>query len=935
MPIGNPVELAEQLTGLRPFHLVDEDGSARRNRIVLVCNPPLRSAEQAGEGEDEPRRLAPQTVAIDLVCEAALASDLHEPVRTIAFSRSRNAVFGLAKRVQNRLKDLRRADLADAVAPYAATFLANDRQDAEKRLRDGSTLAIFSTNALELGIDIPDLSFAVLEGYPGQISSFRQRIGRVGRSGEGVAVLIVGDDPLQQYLARDPSSLSGLLDARAEDVIVNPQAVEIAQRFGLAPAVEEMGGIAYEDAEFFGSELVNRWLREVAGAPARTVGDRAYFAVPTDLEPYQSIRNAAGGRSFTVYRVDRRDREPIGTLDEASCPRDAFVPAIWSGPNGDTYRVIDYSLDPPEILCEDAPDVNYLTRGILVDRVDVERDLRTPVVMPRSAVGYGVLHIHRQVVGYREQLISGAERTKDLVRGWPPIDFQTDGLYIQIDPSWTDDEEDRDGAVRAFEHVLLSAAPVVVACDPHDFDASSDRQAVYLYDTFGGGLRQSEAVFDRLDEIMQIGREIVATCPCASGCPGCVMLSRRPDGNFGLSKKGAQSIFEGVIASLEIVARQPEPPAVVPELTLTGTDGPSDRAPLDLDVGSIINDQFEIVAPVASGAYGAVYRARDRHSGTECALKVFTRATSLDDAQRELSILRLLGPHPNLVRVLQKNRTPDGRWFLVEEFIEGESLRTVIERNELSQAAAVDLGLQLLTALEVIHPDEVSPASGEVQGERALRERTWHEQSGFVHRDVKPGNILVTPEGILKLLDFNLASRVGSEVATRSGTDGYVPPEPPRSRWDPSPDLFAAGIVVFPCGGGSSGPSLLTLEHGSRRRPRCESRCPARTRSLRTRGFSPGCVSRRRPLAQADLGRPLCRGSPDHLPRTGSAGLNAPGGCRQGGGFGCAHRAPPDRPPAMGGSETHDALQRRYRSSIRDHRPSGHRRGARCEGALC
>lgn len=798
--IGNPVDLAERLTGVAPFTLVEDDGSARRSRIVLVCNPPARDAETAAAAgaDGEVGRIAPQTIAIELVCEAALGSDQHDPVRTIGFSRSRNAVFGLSQRIRNRLTEMRRPDLARAVAPYAATFLADDRQEAEQKLRDGSTLAIVSTSALELGIDIPDLSFAVLEGYPGQISSFRQRIGRVGRAGEGVAALIVGDDPLQQYLARNPEALAGLLDARAEDVVINPEAPEIAARFGLAPAQEEFGGIAYEDEAYFGQALVDSWLAQVKGAPAKKLGDRDYFHVDLDGEAYSSLRSATSGKTYTVFKVHKRDREPIGTLDEASAPRDAFVPAIWTGPNGDLYRVIDYRIDPPEILCEGPVDVGYQTRGILVDRVDIHRDHRRPLALGRAAVGYGVLNISRQVVGYREQHFSGAERTKDLERGWPPVEFVTDGLYIEIDPEWVEDDPNRDGTIRAFEHVLLSAVPVVVSCDPYDFDASSDRRTVYLYDSFGGGLRMSESAFDRLPEVLTIGRDIIATCPCASGCPGCVMLNRRPDGNAGLSKAGALRLFERIIESLENAPDDEFEGAETDDLTVTSGGG---VASTDVDVipdGTLINDRFEVRKLLGSGGFSTVYLVWDRNTHQHQALKVFSSSASFEAAQRELSTLRRIPPHPNVVRVFWKDQMPDGQWFIVEEYVEGTLLGALIDRKAIDDAQALSFLRQLLDALIAIHPDQpelegLTPDTGE----GALRHRARLEQSGFVHRDVKPSNIIITDAGVLKLLDFNIASRVGERVRTTSLTSAYMPPDAARSHWDVSPDLFAAGVVLY------------------------------------------------------------------------------------------------------------------------------------------
>lgn len=551
--IGNPVDLAERLTGVSPFELVDNDGSGRRSRVVLICNPPERDKEaattkaqatkkerddEAGE-PGEAGRIAPQTIAIDVVSKAALASESHLPIRTIGFCQSRNAVFQLSKRIQGSLTELKRADLADHVAPYAATFLADDRVEEEGKLRDGTTLAIISTSALELGIDIPDLSLAVLVGYPGQISSFRQRAGRVGRTGEGLAVLIVGDDPLQQFLARDPEALQRLLAARAEDVVLNAEAPEIARRYGLAPAQEEFGGIAYEDASYFGAEVVDDWLRDATGPPTTEIRGIGYWHQPWGEDPYANLRSSVSGKSYTVVAASKRDRKAIGVIDEASAPRDAFVPAIWTGPGGDLYRVVGFEQDRAEIYCEGPIEAGFQTRGVSIDRVEVLGEHHPVAQHGDARVGYGVLRITRQVFSYRQQHFSGVEKSFPVERGWPPVEFVTDGLFLESQPEWFADDQERESVLRSVEHVLLSVAPALIACDPYDLDASSDRHGVYVYDSFGGGLRLSEVLFHRIDELTQLGLEVVGTCPCASGCPSCIMLSRRPDGNKGLSKAGA------------------------------------------------------------------------------------------------------------------------------------------------------------------------------------------------------------------------------------------------------------------------------------------------------------------------------------------------------------------------------------------------------------
>jgi DEAD/DEAH box helicase domain-containing protein len=168
-----------------------------------------------------------------------------------------------------------------------------------------------------------------------------------------------------------------------------------------------------------------------------------------------------------------------------------------------------------------------------------------PAVDSQGAlVAYSSLQITRQVVAYKEQHYSGREISKDLTRPWSPVDFNTDGLVLELPGSWLDALADPGGAVRALEHVLLSVAPAVLACDPYDLDTSSDRHRIYLYDSFGAGLRISEVLYERFGDLVELAHEVVATCPCADGCPSCVMLARRPDGNSDLSKSGALDLID-------------------------------------------------------------------------------------------------------------------------------------------------------------------------------------------------------------------------------------------------------------------------------------------------------------------------------------------------------------------------------------------------------
>jgi serine/threonine protein kinase len=110
--------------------------------------------------------------------------------------------------------------------------------------------------------------------------------------------------------------------------------------------------------------------------------------------------------------------------------------------------------------------------------------------------------------------------------------------------------------------------------------------------------------------------------------------------------------------------------------------------------------------------------------------------------------------------------------------------------------------MDLLDALVAIHPDAGRIEELETKGrDDQLSETEYAElmelrDKGLVHRDIKPLNVILTRKGA-KLLDFNIASRVGDEVHTVSGTPPYQPPDANLTRWDVSPDLFAVGVVLY------------------------------------------------------------------------------------------------------------------------------------------
>ncbi|HKW51226.1 MAG TPA: serine/threonine-protein kinase [Candidatus Eisenbacteria bacterium] len=196
---------------------------------------------------------------------------------------------------------------------------------------------------------------------------------------------------------------------------------------------------------------------------------------------------------------------------------------------------------------------------------------------------------------------------------------------------------------------------------------------------------------------------------------------------------------------------------------------------------------YTILDKIGAGGMGVVYRARDERLGREVALKVLPHTTLGDDDararfRREAMALSRLN-HPNIATVHDFN-SQEGIDFLVMEHVEGDTLARRLERGAIPLTETVALGVQIAAALEEAHERNV------------------------IHRDLKPGNVMIGPKGKVKVLDFGLARLLqlgdGAETAsisatgTWSGTLPYMPPEQVEgTAVDARSDLYAFGAILY------------------------------------------------------------------------------------------------------------------------------------------
>lgn len=205
---------------------------------------------------------------------------------------------------------------------------------------------------------------------------------------------------------------------------------------------------------------------------------------------------------------------------------------------------------------------------------------------------------------------------------------------------------------------------------------------------------------------------------------------------------------------------------------------------------------FRITGKLGAGGMGEVYRADDTKLKREVAIKVLPEHFALDKErmarfEREAQVLAALN-HPNIAAIYGLERGNDGRHLLVMELVPGESLQQRLARGALSAEESIEIAKQIVLALESAH------------------------EKGIVHRDLKPGNVQITSDGIVKVLDYGLAkavagdtpdadtslsptvSRDGSRAGVILGTASYMSPEQARGRpVDKRADIFSFGCVLF------------------------------------------------------------------------------------------------------------------------------------------
>ncbi len=414
--IGNPEELAASLIEQK-VHLIDEDGSPKGPAHFLVYNPPL---------VDEKLGIRKSSIDFGVTFAQKL---MHADHQSLVFARTRRTVEMLLTYLRNRLP----LQEQSAVRGYRSGYLKSERREIEQGLKSGSVRAVFSTSALELGVDIGDLDAVILVGFPGTIATTHQRIGRAGRQQQpSLGIMIATNEAMDQYLAAHPEYL---VDRNPEQALIDPQnLVILLQHIGCA-AFE----LPFSRSEGFGSmnpEELARFLDllEQSGSLTRQ-GEEYYWLADRYPAAEVSLRSSTPNVVSLNVVEENNESHFIGSVDANAARWYVHKDAIYLH-DAEMYEVMDLNLE--QGVCYLKPSHSeYFTIPVIDTRI-IEYNLTSSVSYQNFSANYGSLDLEISINTFQKKRWMTNELLGVGQIDLPPQNLHTTGFWLGISPNFVE-----------------------------------------------------------------------------------------------------------------------------------------------------------------------------------------------------------------------------------------------------------------------------------------------------------------------------------------------------------------------------------------------------------------------------------------------------------------------------------------------------------------
>ena len=404
--IGNAKQFTEKLIG-ENVEVINKNGSPQGKKTIVFYNPPI-------ENESLGIRKSTLTESVKLANKF-----VKNDIQTLVFQLSRRSVELSIKIFREKFERN-----ADNVRSYRSGYLASERRKLEKDLREEKIKLLFSTNALELGMDIGGISNVIISGYPGSIASTLQQIGRSGRKNiESSAMLIANDLPIDQYLIKRPELF---FINSPENALINPDNPLILLQH-IRCAVHELMFYEGESFGYLSWEKIKPFLELIVAEENVIQSQGKYFWI-SDLYPAEEIQlRNTGGNVITLF--DEDEQKVIGQVDYVSSLWMVHKDAIYMH-SGEQFLVKDLDLSESKALLS-KNSANYYTEPKRKTDVRIIEDKHDEFV-GRLQIFLGNIEVERKVTGFREILWDSRQTLTEKELDLPTIKMETEALWFAI-----------------------------------------------------------------------------------------------------------------------------------------------------------------------------------------------------------------------------------------------------------------------------------------------------------------------------------------------------------------------------------------------------------------------------------------------------------------------------------------------------------------------
>ncbi|MHA6482854.1 DEAD/DEAH box helicase [Paenibacillus sp. strain BS8-2] len=560
--IANPKHLAEELTGkrgLKGFHEISNARTPSKRKHVLMWN--------TGKSDNEQKKRAVVSDLYEIL--GTIYKDGRWP-RSILFTSSRGQAQLLSRELNmiirtalNEKGVLLSDEKQELFLPYHAYLTQEVKERTIQKLEQGEILGVVTTSALEVGIDVKCLDVCILMGYPGSQASFWQQAGRVGRSRDGVVIMMMQEEPLQQYFARHPEQFYEL---QPEAAAINTTNLRLLKEH-LVYAAHEQGGMVVNAMNYIRSSMLRKIVTESSEHWEQTDGKLIYRG---EVPRYQTLLTM--GATYTVVTKNGWNEDILFQgVDGRSLIRDYHVDAVFLGPDNRTFYKVKWVNNKQRKVAVEPVRTDYYTRGIVRDSIEIQEVVQT-LHSNESALksNIGNIVVKRSTFGYKKVYQHNAMplETVQLTNTYP-VSFQTEAFWLMWDHEGKQAmrnllndlqiregltfEDLYEGSLHAVEHAVASAIPSIVRCNSSDFQHTSffsssalfGMPGMFIYDgQAGGGSGIVEVVADKFGVLLEKARQLISSCGCSNGCPSCIQLFHCERQNEALHKEGGLLLLE-------------------------------------------------------------------------------------------------------------------------------------------------------------------------------------------------------------------------------------------------------------------------------------------------------------------------------------------------------------------------------------------------------